>query len=102
MRFSAILLPLIAVIWLVLCLYLALPQLIGLNFTGHIVLGGLVASLPATTAFLGFVMIFFMLVRKLDSIDKKLDELLARQTAELRQPDSGLRKTEAGEPPHTE
>ena len=43
-----------------------------------------------------------MLVRKLDSIDKKLDDLLASQTAELCQPDSGLRKTEAGEPPHTE
>ena len=91
MRFSAILLSLMAVILLVLCLYLALPQLIGL-----------VASLPATTAFLGLVMIFFMLVRKLDSIDEKLDDLLASQTAELRQPDSGLRKTEAGEPPHTE
>ena len=102
MRFSAILLSLMAVIWLVLCLYLTLPQLIGLNFTDHIVLGGLVASLPATTAFLGLVMIFFMLVRKLDSIDKKLDDLLASQTAELRQSDSGLRKTEAGEPPHTE
>ena len=102
MRFSAILLSLMAVIWLVLCLYLTLPQLIGLNFSDHIVLDGLVASLPATTAFLGLVMIFFMLVRKLDSIDKKLDDLLASQTAELRQPDSGLRKTEGGEPPHIE
>ena len=45
---------------------------------------------------------FFMLVRKLDSIDKKLDDLLASQTAELRQPDGGLPKTEAGEPAHTE
>ena len=61
MRFSAILLSLMAVIWPVLCLYLASPQLIGLNFTGHIVLGGLVASLPATTAFLGLVMIFLCL-----------------------------------------
>ncbi|MGB0756590.1 MAG: hypothetical protein ACPGU2_09800 [Candidatus Puniceispirillaceae bacterium] len=43
-----------------------------------------------------------MLVRKLDSIDKKLDDLLASQTAELRQPDGGLPKTEAGEPAHTE
>ena len=61
MRFSAILLSLMAVIWLVLCLYLTLPQLIGQNFTDHIVLGGLVASLPATTAFLGLVMIFLCL-----------------------------------------
>lgn len=59
MRFSTILLSLMASIWLALCLYLVLPQLIGLNFTGHIVLGGLVASLPATTAFLMFVMIFY-------------------------------------------
>ena len=44
MRFSTILLSLMASIWLALCLYLVLPQLIGLNFTGHIVLGGLVAS----------------------------------------------------------
>lgn len=61
MRFSTILLSLMASIWLALCLYLVLPQLIGLNFTGHIVLGGLVASLPATTAFLMFVMIFLCL-----------------------------------------
>lgn len=61
MRFSTILLSSMASIWLALCLYLVLPQLIGLNFTGHIVLGGLVASLPATTAFLMFVMIFLCL-----------------------------------------
>ena len=52
MRVSAIFLSLLAIFWLALCLYLVLPQLIGLNFTGHIVLGGLVASLPATTALL--------------------------------------------------
>ena len=84
MGFSPNLLSLMAVIWLALCLYLALPQLIGLNFTGHIVLGGLVASLPATTAFLVFVMIFFMIFIKLDYIDKKLADLLASRTSSAR------------------
>ena len=98
MRISAIFLSLMAVIWLVLCLYLVLPQLINLNFTGHIVLGGLVASLPATTALLGFVMILLRLINKLDAIEKRLDGLQAGQTSENHQHDSDIKAGDAPTP----
>jgi len=89
MRVSAIFLSLLAIFWLALCLYLVLPQLIGLNFTGHIVLGELVASLPATTALLGFVLIFLMLARRLGAIEQKLDMLVANSSSENHQQISG-------------
>lgn len=77
MRFVAIFMLLLACVWLGLCVYLVLPQLIGLNFTGHIVLGGLVASLPATTALIGLSLMLIVMINKVNAMDMNLERLQA-------------------------
>ena len=77
MRLVAIYMLLLACVWLGLCVYLVLPQLIGLNFTGHIVLGGLVASLPATTALIGLSLMLIVMINKVNAMDMNLERLQA-------------------------
>ncbi len=77
MRLVAIFMLLLACVWLGLCVYLVLPQLIGLNFTGHIVLGGLVASLPATTALIGLSLMLIVMINKVNAMDMNLERLQA-------------------------
>lgn len=77
MRLVTIFMLLLACVWLGLCVYLVLPQLIGLNFTGHIVLGGLAASLPATTALIGLSLMLIVMINKVNAMDMNLERLQA-------------------------
>lgn len=77
MRLVAIFMLLLACVWLGLCVYLVLPQLIGLNFTGHVVLGGMVVSLPATTALIGLSLMLIVMINKVNAMDINLERLQA-------------------------